>query len=1102
MFGLEGTVALLVGSLLLSVLVLIRQSSRPRQALVVRHEGLEALREEVAALRARVAALEAGAAPEPSAEPTVQAMVAAPVEAALPAVEPEFVAPPRKVIPPPPPGWAEIPAELLEVARPLPAAARVEAPISAAPIAAAPISAPPQPARPRPGGPWWEASLREHLLAKIGAVLLFLGVGFLLKYAYDHGFLPPSVRVAAVAVAAAGVAAIGVRLRQRQPTYALVLQGVAAGLLYLDVYFAHHSFAMLGPLSAMALFSLLGLGTTVAAAWQRGPALAVLGLCGAFLAVPLASDGEAPSALVLAYYTLLNAFIFGVSWKTSWRALNLLGFVATFVVGGVAVWRQPDALALGTVETALLLNTLLYLAIPIAFALGKAQPRRGRVDATLVFGTPAALLGLQATLLADLEHGLGWFTAGLAVAYAALAWGASRSRFAADLQGLRLAWRAIATVLGTLAVAFLLDRYPTFALWSVEAAGLFWFAVRDRRPRAMAFSLGLLVVAASMFLTEMPELPRDHAVWNDAALGMVGLALAAVACAAVAFRGRESLAPMARELHSWLLLWALPWWLAALGMMISDGCAEPAQVPTYVAALGATTLLLEFVGTRSGWRGVRAMGSVHTGLVAVLLTLQLLTHGHALDGLGALVWPAALILAVVTVTRRSAGAGQNPLLGFEAKVAWWLVVGLWASEQWATLRDGDHAVGLALAVVGHLLAGLLWLWRRHERQPPALSPQPLLLLALGTWLLHGGRWLAEATPSLSGLHAALGWLAGTVLLYVGAARLLRLPALAKTSYLGVFAGVVGTVALLSQRDAPSAAGGLWVWPLLWAAVALGLRQIRPSGALLRMPLAALATTWTLALQLSMELAYDAAAQGWGSAWRLAAWGVGSALVLVLAPWLEGRGWWPQPAQRQAYREALMPPAVVAMVLWLLTVTVHGPSGTEPDAWMMLANPLDLGTVAGFAALLAGWWRYGSRDPVLAGRVRAGLIALAFVVLHGVLLRTLAVVVGVEWRAVALLDDRVVQTALTVYWSAMALGLMWRSARRGGRTQWMAGAALLALVVLKLFVVDLDGTGTLARIVSFIGVGSFLLLLGYLAPAPPARVVAVEPLRPGEGGTGS
>jgi uncharacterized membrane protein len=52
--------------------------------------------------------------------------------------------------------------------------------------------------------------------------------------------------------------------------------------------------------------------------------------------------------------------------------------------------------------------------------------------------------------------------------------------------------------------------------------------------------------------------------------------------------------------------------------------------------------------------------------------------------------------------------------------------------------------------------------------------------------------------------------------------------------------------------------------------------------------------------------------------------------------------------------------------------------------------------------------------------------------------------------------------------------------------WLVGAALLAVVVLKLFLVELADTGGLYRIVSFIVVGLLLLVVGYFAPVPPAK----------------
>ena len=67
-------------------------------------------------------------------------------------------------------------------------------------------------------------------------------------------------------------------------------------------------------------------------------------------------------------------------------------------------------------------------------------------------------------------------------------------------------------------------------------------------------------------------------------------------------------------------------------------------------------------------------------------------------------------------------------------------------------------------------------------------------------------------------------------------------------------------------------------------------------------------------------------------------------------------------------------------------------------------------------------------------------------------------------------------------------------QRSLRTLWLIGAGLLAVVVLKLFVVDLAALSGLTRVIAFLGVGVLLLLVGYVAPLPPAaKVDAVRPV---------
>ena len=84
-----------------------------------------------------------------------------------------------------------------------------------------------------------------------------------------------------------------------------------------------------------------------------------------------------------------------------------------------------------------------------------------------------------------------------------------------------------------------------------------------------------------------------------------------------------------------------------------------------------------------------------------------------------------------------------------------------------------------------------------------------------------------------------------------------------------------------------------------------------------------------------------------------------------------------------------------------------------------------------------------------------------------------------------------ETTITPIWAVTGVAIMVIASRSGRRTIWLAAAGLLVAVVVKLFLVDLAATGTIARIFSFLVVGGLLILVGYLSPLPPAREEQLE-----------
>jgi uncharacterized membrane protein len=110
----------------------------------------------------------------------------------------------------------------------------------------------------------------------------------------------------------------------------------------------------------------------------------------------------------------------------------------------------------------------------------------------------------------------------------------------------------------------------------------------------------------------------------------------------------------------------------------------------------------------------------------------------------------------------------------------------------------------------------------------------------------------------------------------------------------------------------------------------------------------------------------------------------------------------------------------------------------------------------------------------------------FIWLNAVLLRTLHYWAGVPYELEALFRSTLVQTSLTIFWTVLALATMLFATRRSVRFVWIAGAVLMAVVIGKLFLIDLSRIGTVERIVSFVGVGLLMLVVGYFSPLPPTQ----------------
>ncbi len=379
---------------------------------------------------------------------------------------------------------------------------------SPAPSAARPYRPPPLPARAAPEeampsiGERLQATLRSWLFegnvpVKLGVLLLFFGLAAAMRYAVEQGLVsfPIELRLSAIAAAALAGLLWGWRNRLQRPAFGLALQGGAVGVLLLTVFAAFRLYGLLPAGLAFGLVIVLVAGAALLALLQNAVSLAVLGFVGGYLGPVLISTGSGNHVALFSYYAVLNAAVFGIAWVRPWRALNLVGFGFTFIVGTLwgARYYRPELLP--TVEPFLILFFLFYVAIAVLYALREGGARRALVDGTLVFGTPLLAFPLQAALLRDDPVGLAWSAIAVATLYAALAWWLLRRR---RVPLLGQSFAALALGFATLAVPLALSARWTSASWAVEGVALAWLGLRQRSrlPQLAGWTLQLLAFIA------------------------------------------------------------------------------------------------------------------------------------------------------------------------------------------------------------------------------------------------------------------------------------------------------------------------------------------------------------------------------------------------------------------------------------------------------------------------------------------------------------------------------------------------------------------------------------------------------------------------------
>jgi uncharacterized membrane protein len=321
---------------------------------------------------------------------------------------------------------------------------------TAAPGTTAEESAPIAPTAEESASTTLEKKFGTQWVVWIGGLALALGGIFLVRYTIEQGLLGPGVRIFLGAVFSGLLITAGEWARRNEiaagivaiPTRHIPSILTAAGTVaaYATVYAAFTLYGFLSPAAAFILLGLVALAT-LAAALLHGPALAGLGVAGAFI-TPLLVPSQAPNYWALyIYLAIVTAAAFALARLRLWRWLAV-----TAVVLGV-LWTLPGVTYARVDELAAHLfhavsGFVLVAALIVSGLLYGPAGEPGKVDEISSGALGAYLLAATVLVIASVH------------AFAAL---------------------AIFTILiaATVFIAWRTDA----ALWALPAAGLMTFLV-------------------------------------------------------------------------------------------------------------------------------------------------------------------------------------------------------------------------------------------------------------------------------------------------------------------------------------------------------------------------------------------------------------------------------------------------------------------------------------------------------------------------------------------------------------------------------------------------------------------------------------------------
>ena len=243
-------------------------------------------------------------------------------------------------------------------APPAAASAGAPAPVGAPAITASSPAAPIVPAAPIESENRFLAWLKENWLLKLGALLLLIGFGWLVSYAFLNNWIGPAGRIVLGLAAGALILILGWWRMRSFVTQGSVFVALGATVILLTTYAARIIYDFFTPGSALVLmFVVSAFVAFLSGIYSRKQlGVAAVGLAGF---APILA--HSPTSDFVALFSYLLVVVLGATWIVAWKGFREIVLTAFIVV---AIYSFPPLFGLSSANLpTLLLFAYLFAAI-------------------------------------------------------------------------------------------------------------------------------------------------------------------------------------------------------------------------------------------------------------------------------------------------------------------------------------------------------------------------------------------------------------------------------------------------------------------------------------------------------------------------------------------------------------------------------------------------------------------------------------------------------------------------------------------------------------------------------------------------------------------